>query len=102
MARHREDSPELLEPLPEQMSTVRAYLGELLTVLERACDALPKLTHQGHTAKECALDDAGSTWLYDAVHEALVQELVFGEDDVARAVKGVDQIVRPLQQRLAT
>lgn len=102
MARHREDSPELLEPLTEQMSAVRGYLGELLTVLERACDALPKLTHQGHTAAECALDDAGSTWLYDAVHEAIVQELDFGEDDVTRAVKNVEQIVRPLQQRLTT
>lgn len=100
MAQHREDSPELLAPLPEQMATIRAYLGDLLTVIERACDGLPKLTHQGHTARECALDDEGSTWLYDAVQEALVQELDFDEDEVARALKSVDQILEPLQQRL--
>lgn len=99
MARHREESPELLEPLAEEMSIVRAYLGELLGVLEQACEGLPKLTHQGHSAKECALDDAGSTWLYDAVHEALVQELDFDEDEVTRAMKSVDQIVVPLRQR---
>lgn len=102
MERHRQDSPDLLEPLGEQMAAVRAYLGELITVLEKATDALPKLTHQGHSAEQCAHDDGASTWLYDAVHEALVNELDFDEDDVARAVKSVDQIVRPLQQRMQT
>lgn len=100
--RHRAESPELLEPLAEQMEAVRAYLGELLAVLEKACEGLPKLTHQGHSAEQCARDDDAGTWLYDAVHEALVQELDFDEDEVARAVKGIDQIVRPLQQRMLT
>lgn len=100
MARHREESPDLLEPLPEQMAAVRAYLGELLGVLEKAKEGLPKLTHQGHSAEQCAHDDDAGTWLYDAVHEALVNELDFDEDDVARAVKNVDQIVPPLQQRM--
>jgi uncharacterized membrane protein YkvA (DUF1232 family) len=102
MERHREDSPELFEPLAEQLGVVRAYLGELLTVLERACEGLPRLTHQGHTAEECALDDDGSTWLYDAVHAALVTELDFKRDEVTRTVKNVDQILKPLQMRLAT
>lgn len=102
MARHREDSPELFDPLPEQMEAVRGYLGELLAVLDRACEGLPKLTHQGHTAEECALDDDASTWLYDAVQEALVNELDFSRAEVARVVKNVDQILTPLQQRLAT
>ncbi len=102
MARHRDDSPELLEPLEEQMAAVRGFLGNLLTVLEKACEGLPKLTHQGHSARECAHDDEGNTWLYDAVHAALVNELDFDEDDVGRAVKNVDQILRPLQQRLSS
>lgn len=100
MERHKKDSPELLEPLAEQMETVRDYLGDLLSVLEKATDQLPKLTHEGHSASQCAHDDEASTWLYDAVHAALVNELDFNEADVARAMKSVDQIKRPLQQRM--
>ncbi len=99
MAQHREDSPELFEPLPAQLEAVRGYLGDLLTVLDRACEGLPRLTHQGHTAEECALDDEGSTWLYDAVHEAIVNELDFKRDEVTRAVKNVEQILEPLRMR---
>lgn len=102
MARHREDSPELFEPLPDQMAVVRAYLGGLIAVLDRACEGLPRLTHQGHTAETCALDDDAGTWLYDAVHAALVNELDLKSGEVARAVKGVDQILPPLRQRMAT
>jgi uncharacterized membrane protein YkvA (DUF1232 family) len=102
MARHREDSPELFELLEEQLAKVRAYLGELLAVLERACESLPRLTHQGHSAEECALDDTASTWLYDAVHAALVNRLDFKAEEVARSMKSVDQILKPLQLRLAT
>ncbi len=101
-AKHREESPELLEPLSEQMGAVREYLGELLGVLEKACEGLPKLTHQGHSAVQCAKDDDAGTWLYDAVQEALVDELDFDEDEVARAVKDIDRIVRPLQTRILT
>lgn len=102
MASHREDSPELMEPLEEQMTAVREYLGGLLQVLDKAVDGLPKLNHQGHSATDCARDEDASTWLYDAVHEALVDELDFDEDEVARELKGVDKIRRPLEQRLAT
>lgn len=102
MAQHREDSPELLEPLEGQLGAVRAYLGELLVVLDKACDQLPKLNHQGHSAVACARDPEASTWLYDAVHEALVDELDFDEDEVARELKSVDTIRRPLELRLAT
>jgi len=99
MAHHRKDSPDLLEPLGEQMGVVRGYLGDLLGVLEKQIDALPKLTHQGHSAKQCARDSEAGTWLYDAVHAALVDELDFDEDEVGRAVKGLDQIRTHLQQR---
>ena len=100
MAKHREDSPELMEPLEGQMSAVREYLGDLLAVLDRAVDGLPKLNHQGHSAAACARDEDASTWLYDTVHEALVDELDFDEDEVARELKGVDKLRRPLEQRL--
>lgn len=99
MARHREDEPEMFELLPEQMGVVRAYLGELLTVLDQAVDALPELTHEGHSAQDCARDPDATTWLYDAVHAALV-ELELDEDEVVRALKSVDEIRRPLEMRL--
>src|SRR5688500_5998185 len=38
MAKHKRESPELLEPMPDQMKTARKYLGELMGVLERAAD----------------------------------------------------------------
>ncbi|MBX3273585.1 MAG: hypothetical protein KF729_25195 [Sandaracinaceae bacterium] len=101
MARHAEAEPELFEPLAEQMGTVRAYLGELLTVLDRAVDGLPELTHEGHGATACALDPDASTWLYDAVHAALVDELELDEDDVERALRSLGDIRRPLEMRLA-
>ncbi|GAB5540277.1 MAG: hypothetical protein SangKO_000370 [Sandaracinaceae bacterium] len=102
MAQHREDSPELMEPLERQMQAVRAYLGELLAVLDTAVDGMPNLNHQGHAAGQCARDEESSTWLYDAVHEALIDELDFDEDEVARELKNVDTIKRPLELRLAT
>jgi uncharacterized membrane protein YkvA (DUF1232 family) len=101
IARHREREPELFDPLDEQMDTVHEYLGELVEVLVRAMDGLPKLTHQGHSAVQCAHDSEGSRWLYDAVHEALVKQLDFDPDNVARTLKNVDQILPPLRQRKA-
>src|SRR5688572_12684841 len=44
MAKHKRESPELLDPLPGQMKTARQYLGELMTVLERAADGVGKLS----------------------------------------------------------
>ncbi|MGE0790667.1 MAG: hypothetical protein AB7S26_33645 [Sandaracinaceae bacterium] len=100
IAAHRADSPELFAPLAAQMDAVRAYLGERLAVLDKACDGLAEMSHQGHGAVECASTEEGTTWLYDAVHEALIRELEFDEDDVTRALKEVDKIIRPLDQRL--
>ncbi|MCC6875851.1 MAG: hypothetical protein IT378_16205 [Sandaracinaceae bacterium] len=101
IAPHRASSPELLEPLASQLASIRAFLGESLSVLEKQIDGLSKLSHQGHSAQQCAHDEEAGTWLYDAVHEALVNELDFDEDEVARAVKGVDQIPAALSQRLS-
>ena len=101
MARHREESPELFESADSQLEVSREFLGDLMQVLDEAVDGCPKLTHQGHDAKQCALDEEGSTWLYDTVQEAIVQELELDEDEVAREARNVDRIVPHLQSRVA-
>jgi uncharacterized membrane protein YkvA (DUF1232 family) len=100
METHRDGSPELFQPLQEQLEAVRAFLGERLKVLEDAVATLGEMTHMGHTAQECARDEEASTWLYDAVQEALIRELDFDEDEVERALREVDKIKRPLEQRM--
>lgn len=102
MARHREESPELFATHEAGLASARAYLGELMDVLERAADGVPKLTHMGHAAKECVHDTEGSNWLYDAVQEAIVEQLEFDEDEVARETKQVDTILPHLKSRAAT
>jgi uncharacterized membrane protein YkvA (DUF1232 family) len=101
MARHREESPELLADLDGQLAIARRYLGELMSVLDAAADGVSKLNHQGHTAAECAADTDGTNWLYDAVHAAIVEELEFDEDEVQREAKGVDKILPHLRSRIA-
>jgi len=100
MAAHREDSPELFADLDDQLEVIRGYLGELTKVLDRAVDGLGKQNHQGHPAERCVRDTDAGNWLYDAVQEAIVEQLDFDEDEVAREVKAVDQIVPHLQNRL--
>ena len=46
-------------------------------------------------------DTESSTWLYDAVHEALIDEIDFDEEDVERELKQVDRILAPLSSRVA-
>lgn len=99
--RHRVDSPELLEPLEEELGVIRGYLGELVTVLEKAAEDVSKLSFQGHTPKGCVDDQDGGNWLYETVQEALVDQLDFDEDEVAREVKTVDRILPHLRTRLA-
>ena len=99
-ARHVEESPELLGPLSEELEAMRTYLGDRVQVLESAVKKFPKLNHQGHTAASCIADTESSTWLYDAVHEALIDEIDFDENDVSRELKHVDQILAPLASRV--
>jgi hypothetical protein len=100
IARHREDSPELFEPHDDQLAAARAYLGDLMVVLDEAVDQCPNMTHQGHAAKDC-LDEEGATWLYDTVQEAIVEELELDEEEVAREAKNVSQILPHLKSRVA-
>ena len=62
--------------------------------------AQPKLQYEGHSAVECARDEEGTTWLYDSVHEAIVERLELKVDDVARAVKSANDLKTYLRQRL--
>jgi uncharacterized membrane protein YkvA (DUF1232 family) len=99
MAHHHEESPELFEPLEEDLEAIRGYLGDSVAVLEEAARKVIQLTHQGHTARQCALDPDASNWLYDAVQEAIVEELEFDEDEVTRETKHMNDLVALLQTR---
>lgn len=99
MARHREDSPELLGALEDELEASRAYFGELMAVFDKAAREVDGLKHRGHTARACALDDEANTWLYDEIQAALV-DLEVEEDEVARAMGRIDSILAPLRQRL--
>lgn len=99
IGRHRVDSPELFDPLDEQLAVTREFLGELLTVLDRAVDGCSKLNHQGHTPQQCIEGD-GANWLYGSVQEAIM-ELELDEDEVVREVKNIDRIVPHLESRVA-
>lgn len=99
IAHHKGDSPEV-GVFDEQLAVVRSHLGELLTVIDRAVDALPKTNFEGHGAVECARDSEAATWLYDSVQEAIVERLELDPDAVVRAVKGAGEIKTLLKQRL--
>lgn len=99
-ARHTAESAEMLEPLSEELEAMQSYLGDRVTVLEKVVDKFPKLNHQGHQAAGCIRDTESSNWLYDAVHEALIDEIEFDDDDVVREMKHVDQILDPLAARV--
>lgn len=99
--KHLEQSPEMLEPLSEELEVMHEYLGERVDVLEKAVAKFPTLNHQGHQAAACVDNPESSTWLYDAVHEALIDEIDFDEEDVMREIKQIDQILAPLDSRVS-
>jgi len=94
--KHLLKSPEMLEPLSDELDAMRAYLGDRVTVLEKVAKKFPSLSQQGHQAADCVDDAESSTWLYDAVHEALIDQIDFDEEDVMRELKQVDRILGPL------
>lgn len=102
IAAHRDGFPELFEPLGAQLEAARAYLGGLMSVLEHAADDVKKLSFQGHNAAQCVSDPESTNWLYDAVQEAIVQQLEFDEEVVAREAKRIDEIVPHLKLRADT
>jgi hypothetical protein len=96
--KHLQESSEMLEPLSDELDAMRAYLDDRVSVLEQAAKKFPKMNHQGHQATACIEDT--DTWLYDAVHEALIDEIDFDEEDVVRELKHVDRILAPLSSRV--
>jgi len=98
--KHLLKSPEMLEPLSDELDAMRAYLGDRVTVLEDVAKKLPSLNQQGHRAVDCVEDTESSTWLYDAVHEALIDQIDFDDEDVVRELKQVDRILAPLASRV--
>ena len=98
--KHLQESPEMLEPVSDELDAMRAYLEDRVSVLEKVAENCPTLNHQGHQATACVEDTESSTWLYDAVHEALIDEIDFDEEDVERELKQVDRILAPLSSRV--
>jgi hypothetical protein len=98
--RHLGESPEMLEPLSDELEAMRSYLGDRVTVLEKAAEKFPSIQHQGHHAAACVEDTESATWLYEAVHEALIDEIDFDDEDVVRELKQVDLILEPLASRV--
>jgi hypothetical protein len=98
--KHTAESPEMLQPLSDELDAMREYLGDRVTVLQKAVDKFPTLNHQGHQASACVEDTESATWLYDAVHEALIDEIDFDDEDVVRELKQVDRILAPLASRV--
>jgi hypothetical protein len=99
-AKHLAQSPDMLEPLSDELDAMNVYLGDRVTVLEKAVEKFPTLNHQGHQAAACVEDTESATWLYDAVHEALIDQIDFDDEDVARELKQVDTILAPLASRV--
>ncbi len=98
---HALESPEMLGPLSDELEAIRAYLGDRVKVLDKVVDKFGKLNHQGHSASGCIGDTDSTNWLYESVHEALIDEIDFDDDDVLRELKQVDQILAPLSSRLS-
>ena len=96
---HAEAAPRLIGELDECLTVAREYLGEGMKVLESVRASLPTVNHLGHSAPECVHDEEASTWLYDAVHEALVETLEIDEDEVAREIKRMGDVQRSLRAR---
>ncbi len=100
LAKHVRDSPELLEPLDEQLETAREFLGDNIEVLQSVANSVSSLNHKGHSAKKCVFDTESENWLYDEVHEAIVEQFEFDQEDVDREMKNVDRIIAPLASRV--
>jgi uncharacterized membrane protein YkvA (DUF1232 family) len=101
VSHHRDDEPDIFEPWQVQLDAARAYLGERgINVLAKAVDGLAKITFQGHSARECARDQEAATWLYDSVHEAIVEQFEIAPDEVTRAVKNSHEILAKVSQRV--
>jgi len=97
--RHREESPDMLRPLEDELATARSFLGDGIRVLEQFASRIGTVNHQGHVARGCALETEENNWLYGAVHEAIIEELEFDEVDVERELRSIDRVRDALVKR---
>ncbi|MBK8170122.1 MAG: hypothetical protein IPK60_07225 [Sandaracinaceae bacterium] len=98
MTKHEDESSSLFGRWKDNCAAMRAYLGDLVKVMERAADSVKTLSLQGHTANQCVQDVNSTDWLYESIIAELVR-LDLSEAEISRAVKSVDQILPPLRQR---
>ncbi|QQR89921.1 MAG: hypothetical protein IPJ88_17410 [Myxococcales bacterium] len=98
---HHEEFPEVYQPMTEQLQVAREHLGDLMKVIEHAAARVSTLNFKGHTAIDCSKDTEGSTWLYDSLQEALVDQFDFDDEEVARELKELRKIMPALEQRAA-
>ena len=94
--RHREDSPELFGAIDDEIGLIREQLGDGIKVFDRSIDKVGKLKYRGHTAAQCVSDEDLGTELYEEVQSALV-DLDLEEEEVARALKGLDRLIDGLR-----
>ena len=52
--KHLKESPEMFEPLSDELDATRAYLGARVSVIEDAVSKFPQLNQQGHQAAASA------------------------------------------------
>ncbi len=98
MARYQEVSPEVLASVSDDLDLARTHFGSAMSVLEKAAAGLARLRYKGRTAEQCILDDEAGNWLYEEVQSALV-ELDLEEDEIARALRGIDSVLAVLRKR---
>ena len=91
---------ETMKKMQDELDAMRAYLGDRVSVLEKVATKFPALNHQGPQPAACVEDTESATWLYDAVNEALIDEIDFDDEEVVRELKQVDRILAPLASRV--
>ena len=98
--KHSETMPELFGDLEEQLEVARAFLGEGMKLLDEVAAKLHEQDFRGHAAPQCIADTESSNWLYEAVHEALIETVEIDDDDVTREIKDSPRIKKNLQARV--
>ena len=98
MARYHQDTPDMLSNLDAELELIRQRLGSYVALLERALTKTEKLRFKGRTAEQSVQSEEASNWFYDEVQSAMV-DLDLEEDEVSRAVRGVDAALDSIGDR---
>lgn len=98
MERYRRDMPDVFSSLAEELALIRSHLGEGVAVVERVAGTPAKLRFKGRTAEQCVQDEEAANWFYEEVQSAMV-DLDLEEDEVSRALRGLEDALATLRQR---